>query len=212
MDSRIPKWIFKPWIVATGLDKHDPFMFTGLRLPNQLRCNLLGLFLFHFKFSLTVAFICAWELINKRFLQGRIMKKAFGKLKLEHVVIGKGQFHQERAKPNILDVCIFLKSSNIKILQLFQMHHLKPFTCFWINHCFRNQIYYPCLKMKRMQKTSWFKLTSVTKIYSKFWIAAIYWLVIRRKYILFLFEGRVGRLSYRQKAAAGCFHHSAAEF
>lgn len=37
-------------------------------------------------------------------LQGRIIKKAFGKLKLEHVVIGKGQFEQDRAKPNVLDV------------------------------------------------------------------------------------------------------------
>uniref|UniRef100_A0A0D9X368 Helicase C-terminal domain-containing protein n=1 Tax=Leersia perrieri TaxID=77586 RepID=A0A0D9X368_9ORYZ len=34
---------------------------------------------------------------------GRIIKKAFGKLKLEHVVIGKGQFEQEKAKPNVLD-------------------------------------------------------------------------------------------------------------
>lgn len=32
--------------------------------------------------------------------QGRILKRAFSKLKLEHVVIGKGQFQQERAKPN----------------------------------------------------------------------------------------------------------------
>ena len=37
-------------------------------------------------------------------LQGRIIKKAFGKLKLEHVVIGRGQFEQERAKPNVLEV------------------------------------------------------------------------------------------------------------
>jgi hypothetical protein len=37
-------------------------------------------------------------------LQGRIIKKAFGKLKLEHVVIGKGQFEQDRAKPNVLNV------------------------------------------------------------------------------------------------------------
>ncbi|XP_047068275.1 ATP-dependent DNA helicase DDM1-like isoform X1 [Lolium rigidum] len=36
-------------------------------------------------------------------LQGRIIKKAFGKLKLEHVVIGKGQFEQDSAKPNVLD-------------------------------------------------------------------------------------------------------------
>ncbi|XP_062010974.1 ATP-dependent DNA helicase DDM1-like [Rosa rugosa] len=28
-----------------------------------------------------------------------MLKRAFSKLKLEHVVIGKGKFHQERAKP-----------------------------------------------------------------------------------------------------------------
>lgn len=30
------------------------------------------------------------------------MKRAFSKLKLEHVVIGKGQFHQERMKSNAM--------------------------------------------------------------------------------------------------------------
>ena len=42
--------------------------------------------------------------------QGRIIKRAFGKLKLEHVVIGKGQFEQNSAKPNVLDVKIFASS------------------------------------------------------------------------------------------------------
>ncbi|XP_009792124.1 ATP-dependent DNA helicase DDM1 isoform X1 [Nicotiana tabacum] len=32
-------------------------------------------------------------------VEGRILKRAFSKLKLEHVVIGKGQFKQERNKP-----------------------------------------------------------------------------------------------------------------
>jgi ATP-dependent DNA helicase len=41
-------------------------------------------------------------------LQGRIIKRAFGKLKLEHVVIGKGQFQQDAAKPNALDVSVSL--------------------------------------------------------------------------------------------------------
>lgn len=36
-------------------------------------------------------------------LQGRMLKRAFSKLKLEHVVIEKGQFHQERTKPAIVD-------------------------------------------------------------------------------------------------------------
>lgn len=35
-------------------------------------------------------------------VQGRILKRAFSKLKLEHVVIGKGQFHQERMKSNAM--------------------------------------------------------------------------------------------------------------
>lgn len=37
------------------------------------------------------------------------MKRAFSKLKLEHVVIGKGQFHQDKAKPgctDVLEVCM----------------------------------------------------------------------------------------------------------
>ncbi|KAK6924343.1 SNF2, N-terminal [Dillenia turbinata] len=34
----------------------------------------------------------------------RIMKRAYSKLKLEHVVIEKGQFQQERAKPNSADI------------------------------------------------------------------------------------------------------------
>lgn len=37
-----------------------------------------------------------------------MLNRAFSKLKLEHVVIGKGQFHQERNKPNstdIMEVC-----------------------------------------------------------------------------------------------------------
>lgn len=44
-------------------------------------------------------------------LQGRMLKRAFSKLKLEHVVIEKGQFHQERTKPSIMDemeVCIVI--------------------------------------------------------------------------------------------------------
>ncbi|KAJ8545834.1 hypothetical protein K7X08_018417 [Anisodus acutangulus] len=34
-------------------------------------------------------------------VEGRILKRAFSKLKLEHVVIGKGQFKQERSKPSV---------------------------------------------------------------------------------------------------------------
>ena len=37
-----------------------------------------------------------------------MLKRAFSKLKLEHVVIAKGQFQQELTKPNmdVLEVCI----------------------------------------------------------------------------------------------------------
>lgn len=38
-------------------------------------------------------------------MQGRMLKRAFNKLKLEHVVIGNGDFEQERAKTTILNVC-----------------------------------------------------------------------------------------------------------
>ncbi|PAN45302.1 hypothetical protein PAHAL_9G108900 [Panicum hallii] len=44
-----------------------------------------------------------YRLATSHSVEGRIIKKAFGKLKLEHVVIGKGQFEQERAKPNVLE-------------------------------------------------------------------------------------------------------------
>ncbi|XP_062212245.1 ATP-dependent DNA helicase DDM1-like isoform X2 [Phragmites australis] len=44
-----------------------------------------------------------YRLATSHSVEGRMIRKAFGKLKLEHVVIGKGQFEQERAKPNVLD-------------------------------------------------------------------------------------------------------------
>ncbi|CAD6226974.1 unnamed protein product [Miscanthus lutarioriparius] len=44
-----------------------------------------------------------YRLATSHSVEGRIIKKAFGKLKLEHVVIGKGQFEQDRAKPNVLN-------------------------------------------------------------------------------------------------------------
>lgn len=40
-------------------------------------------------------------------LQGRMLKRAFSKLKLEHVVIGKGQFKQERSTTDTMEVCVF---------------------------------------------------------------------------------------------------------
>ncbi|KAM0975466.1 hypothetical protein ACFX2C_018492 [Malus domestica] len=39
-----------------------------------------------------------YRLATAQSVEGRILKRAFSKLKLEHVVIGKGQFHQEKAK------------------------------------------------------------------------------------------------------------------
>ncbi|KAJ4791300.1 chromatin remodeling 1 [Rhynchospora pubera] len=44
-----------------------------------------------------------YRLATANSVEGRIIKKAFGKLKLEHVVIGKGQFEQDRVKPNTLE-------------------------------------------------------------------------------------------------------------
>ncbi|XP_015576220.1 ATP-dependent DNA helicase DDM1 [Ricinus communis] len=41
-----------------------------------------------------------YRLATAQSVEGRILKRAFSKLKLEHVVIGKGQFHQERMKSN----------------------------------------------------------------------------------------------------------------
>ncbi|KAA8547356.1 hypothetical protein F0562_003780 [Nyssa sinensis] len=45
-----------------------------------------------------------YRLATAQSVEGRIFKRAFSKLKLEHVVIGKGQFKQERTKPNSLDM------------------------------------------------------------------------------------------------------------
>uniref|UniRef100_A0A2P2IWV1 Helicase C-terminal domain-containing protein n=1 Tax=Rhizophora mucronata TaxID=61149 RepID=A0A2P2IWV1_RHIMU len=43
-----------------------------------------------------------YRLATAQSIEGRILKRAFSKLKLEHVVIEKGQFHQERLKSNTL--------------------------------------------------------------------------------------------------------------
>ncbi|XP_043810079.1 ATP-dependent DNA helicase DDM1 isoform X2 [Manihot esculenta] len=43
-----------------------------------------------------------YRLATAQSVEGRILKRAFSKLKLEHVVIGKGQFHQERMKSNAM--------------------------------------------------------------------------------------------------------------
>ncbi|KAJ1419033.1 SNF2-related, N-terminal domain [Sesbania bispinosa] len=44
-----------------------------------------------------------YRLATAQSVEGRMLKRAFSKLKLEHVVIEKGQFHQERAKPASMD-------------------------------------------------------------------------------------------------------------
>ncbi|XP_052197684.1 ATP-dependent DNA helicase DDM1 [Diospyros lotus] len=41
-----------------------------------------------------------YRLATAQSVEGRILKRAFSKLKLEHVVIAKGQFQQERTKPS----------------------------------------------------------------------------------------------------------------
>ncbi|RVW22645.1 ATP-dependent DNA helicase DDM1 [Vitis vinifera] len=42
-----------------------------------------------------------YRLATAQSIEGRMLKRAFSKLKLEHVVIGKGQFQQERIKPSM---------------------------------------------------------------------------------------------------------------
>lgn len=44
-----------------------------------------------------------YRLATAQSVEGRMLKRAFSKLKLEHVVIEKGQFHQERVTPSIAD-------------------------------------------------------------------------------------------------------------
>ncbi|GMP31756.1 hypothetical protein CsSME_00005835 [Camellia sinensis var. sinensis] len=44
-----------------------------------------------------------YRLSTAQSVEGRILKRAFSKLKLEHVVIGKGQFQQERIMPSGID-------------------------------------------------------------------------------------------------------------
>ncbi|OAY70014.1 ATP-dependent DNA helicase DDM1 [Ananas comosus] len=44
-----------------------------------------------------------YRLATAHSVEGRMIKKAFGKLKLEHVVIAKGQFQQDRVKNNALE-------------------------------------------------------------------------------------------------------------
>ncbi|XP_058069040.1 ATP-dependent DNA helicase DDM1 [Magnolia sinica] len=44
-----------------------------------------------------------YRLATSHSVEGRMLKKAFSKLRLEHLVIGQGQFKQERVKPNTLE-------------------------------------------------------------------------------------------------------------
>ncbi|XP_024032913.1 ATP-dependent DNA helicase DDM1 isoform X1 [Morus notabilis] len=44
-----------------------------------------------------------YRLATAQSIEGRMLKRAYSKLKLEHVVIGKGQFQLEKAKPNTKD-------------------------------------------------------------------------------------------------------------
>ncbi|XAR57893.1 DNA helicase [Bertholletia excelsa] len=44
-----------------------------------------------------------YRLATAQSVEVRILKRAFSKLKLEHVVIGKGHFQQERTKPSVTD-------------------------------------------------------------------------------------------------------------
>ncbi|KAK4262183.1 hypothetical protein QN277_027768 [Acacia crassicarpa] len=55
-----------------------------------------------------------YRLATAHSVEGRMLKRAFSKLKLEHVVIGKGQFNQERMKSNSEDV----KEEDEELLEL----------------------------------------------------------------------------------------------
>jgi hypothetical protein len=50
-----------------------------------------------------------------------MLKRAFSKLKLEHLVIGKGQFHQERSKPNSAEVKVGHIHLNCSIYFVYHM-------------------------------------------------------------------------------------------
>jgi len=48
------------------------------------------------------------------YLQDRMLRRAFSKLKLEHVVIGKGQFHQERKAVNTDEIEVSILATVIQ--------------------------------------------------------------------------------------------------
>ncbi|KAJ0609098.1 putative DNA helicase [Helianthus annuus] len=70
----------------------------GVQNPQMDRCHKIG----------QTKPVHVYRLATALSFEGRMLKRAFSKLRLEHVVIGKRQFQQERIKNNeVLDVCIF---------------------------------------------------------------------------------------------------------
>ena len=77
---------------------------------------------------------CVASVLIASLSQGRIIKRAFGKLKLEHVVIGKGQFQQDAAaKPNTLDVRFSVLS--LRVNYFFRIKHWNDHCCFFSFFC-----------------------------------------------------------------------------
>jgi len=76
---------------------HGDACCTNAFLSSSLTSNLIqcGLVESYWRWKLCFGSWSAWW---NRQTWGRIVKEAFGKLKLEHVVIGNGQFEQEKAK------------------------------------------------------------------------------------------------------------------
>lgn len=73
--------------------------------------------------------------------QGRILKRAFSKLKLEHVVIGKGQFKQERPKPNTADIPEVCHLSSLFQIIFYCLHHyLLTRSAHALSHLFMSSI------------------------------------------------------------------------
>ncbi|KAI9377834.1 hypothetical protein POPTR_019G129740v4 [Populus trichocarpa] len=93
--------MFHPWYILKTLDFCTiTWIFTILSQNPQMdlqamdRCHRIG----------QTKPVHVYRLTTAQSVEGRILKRAFSKLKLEHVVIGKGQFHQERTKSTGTDL------------------------------------------------------------------------------------------------------------
>lgn len=95
LSARILRWICRPWIGVIELVKQSLFISTGCQLLNPQRYLNIT-----YRAQVSSDLWLFIEMDMTVYLQDRMLKRAFSKLKLEHVVIGKGQFHQERKAVN----------------------------------------------------------------------------------------------------------------